>query len=51
MVYEYLCTDSKSLVNVSLENSLSLRFYTSFSLKRVKSCKSGNTLQKGYNHQ
>ena len=45
ILYPYVCTDSRSLVNGPYENSVSLRFCTTCSLKRFIRCNSDNSVQ------
>ena len=45
ILYQYICTDSRSLVNVPYENSVSLRFCTTCSLRRFIRCNSDNSVQ------
>ena len=45
MVYQYLSTDSSSLINVPHENSVKLRVLNTCSLHRFISCNSENCVQ------
>ena len=45
ILYPYICTDSRNLVNVPYENSVSLRFCTTCSLRRLIGCNSDNSVQ------
>ena len=47
MIYSYIWTDSSRLVNIfSTENSVSLHYFTTCSLKRFISCNSDNSVEK-----
>ena len=45
ILYQYICTDSRSLVNVPYENSVSLPFCTNCCFVRIIGCNNDNSVQ------